>query len=233
MKQNNIPVLDRQVSKKNSYTKENYRKGYKIPIVSDTMFATMINNYSRRQYASLIISEVLEVDYNEVYNTIEFVKNKLDKEKANEKGREVDFVVKIKGEIIGIEMNNNYSKSSYERNISYTMDLYKSEMKRGTEYNYKKVTQININNFTLGNNNKTKEEYLLKNEDDEILTDKIKIVMVTLPNIKKKYYNNNELSRLEKLMLVFNENDEDKLLSLSKGDRIMVRRFGYNCIVGD
>lgn len=233
MKQNNIPVLDRQVSKKNSYTKENYRKGYKIPIVSDTMFATMINNYSRKQYASLIISEVLEVDYNEVYNTIEFVKNKLDKEKANEKGREVDFVVKIKGEIIGIEMNNNYSKSSYERNISYTMDLYKSEMKRGTEYNYKKVTQININNFTLGNNNKTKEEYLLKNEDDEILTDKIKIVMVTLPNIKKKYYNNNELSRLEKLMLVFNENDEDKLLSLSKGDRIMVRRFGYNCIVGD
>lgn len=77
------------------------------------MFATMINNYSRKQYASLIISEVLEVDYNEVYNTIEFVKNKLDKEKANEKGREVDFVVKIKGEIIGIEMNNNYSKSSY------------------------------------------------------------------------------------------------------------------------
>lgn len=72
------------------------------------------------------------------------------------------------------------------RNISYTMDLYKSEMKRGTEYNYKKVTQININNFTLGNNNKTKEEYLLKNEEDEILTDKIKIVMVTLPNIKKK-----------------------------------------------
>ena len=176
MKQNNIPVLDRQVSKKNSYTKENYRKGYKIPIVSDTMFATMINNYSRKQYASLIISEVLEVDYNEVYNTIEFVKNKLDKEKANEKGREVDFVVKIKGEIIGIEMNNNYSKSSYERNISYTMDLYKSEMKRGTEYNYKKVTQININNFTLGNNNKTKEEYLLKNEEDEILTDKIKII---------------------------------------------------------
>lgn len=72
------------------------------------------------------------------------------------------------------------------RNISYTMDLYKSEMKRGTEYNYKKVTQININNFTLGNNNKTKEEYLLKNEEDEILTDKIKIVIVTLPNIKKK-----------------------------------------------
>lgn len=34
-------------------------------------------------------------------------------------------------------------------------------------------------------------------------------------------------------MLVFNENDEDKLLNLSKGDRIMVRRFGYNCIVGD
>ena len=37
-----IAMLDRKVSKKNAYIKKEYTKGYKIPIVSDTMFDTMI-----------------------------------------------------------------------------------------------------------------------------------------------------------------------------------------------
>ena len=35
---NNIPMLDRMTSDKDSYKKEEYYKGYKIPIISDTMF---------------------------------------------------------------------------------------------------------------------------------------------------------------------------------------------------
>ena len=34
---NNIPMLDRMTSDKDSYKKEEYYKGYKIPIISDTM----------------------------------------------------------------------------------------------------------------------------------------------------------------------------------------------------
>ena len=35
---NNIPMLDRMTSDKDSYRKEEYYKGCKIPIISDTMF---------------------------------------------------------------------------------------------------------------------------------------------------------------------------------------------------
>ena len=45
----NIPMLERKTSKKNAYVKKEYTKGYKIPIVSDTMFDTMINNESRKK----------------------------------------------------------------------------------------------------------------------------------------------------------------------------------------
>lgn len=76
---NNIPMLDRRISKKYAYVKKKYKVGYKIPIISDTMFETMINNSSRKKYAALIISSVLERDYDEIYNNIEYVKNKLDK----------------------------------------------------------------------------------------------------------------------------------------------------------
>ena len=84
-----IPMLDRITSNKGSYKKKEYYKGYKIPIISDTMFKTMLNNTNRKQYASLLIAITLNKDYEEIYNNIEFVKDTLDKERDIEKGRAV------------------------------------------------------------------------------------------------------------------------------------------------
>lgn len=218
---NKIAMLERKTSKKNAYVKKEYTKGYKIPIISDTMFETMINNESRKKYAVLIIASVLKRDYDEIYDSIEYVKNKLDKQLDIEKGREVDFICKLKDEYIGIEMNNNYSKESYERNISYAMGIYKSKEIRGSRYSFNKVIQININNFTFENNNKEVEEYALRNEDGEYLTEKIKIINIYLPNIRKKYYNKEELNELDKVMLVLNEEDNNNLSKLYKGERVM------------
>lgn len=218
---NKIAMLERKTSKKNAYVKKEYTKGYKIPIISDTMFETMINNESRKKYAALIIASVLKRDYDEIYDSIEYVKNKLDKQLDIEKGREVDFICKLKDEYIGIEMNNNYSKESYERNISYAMGIYKSKEIRGSRYSFNKVIQININNFTFENNNKEVEEYALRNEDGEYLTEKIKIINIYLPNIRKKYYNKEELNELDKVMLVLNEEDNNNLSKLYKGERVM------------
>lgn len=218
---NKIAMLDRKVSKKNAYVKKEYTKGYKIPIISDTMFETMINNESRKKYAVLIIASVLKRDYYEIYDSIEYVKNKLDKQLDIEKRREVDFICKLKDEYIGIEMNNNYSKEAYERNISYAMGIYKSKEIRGSRYSFNKVIQININNFTFENNNKEVEEYALRNEDGEYLTEKIKIINIYLPNIRKKYYNKEELNELDKVMLVLNEEDNNNLSKLYKGERVM------------
>ena len=218
---NKIAMLDRKVSKKNAYIKKEYTKGYKIPIVSDTMFDTMINNESRKKYAALIISSVLERDYNEIYNSIEYVKNKLDKQLDIEKGREVDFICKLKDEYIGIEMNNNYSKEAFERNISYAMGIYKSKEIRGSKYSFNKILQINLNNFTFENNDREAEEYALRNENGEYLTEKIKIINIYLPNIRKKYYNKEELNELDKVMLVLNEEDNNNLSKLYKGEKVM------------
>ena len=218
---NKIAMLDRKVSKKNAYIKKEYTKGYKIPIVSDTMFDTMINNESRKKYAALIISSVLERDYNEIYNSIEYVKNKLDKQLDIEKGREVDFICKLKDEYIGIEMNNNYSKEAYERNISYAMGIYKSKEIRGSKYSFNKILQINLNNFTFENNDREAEEYALRNENGEYLTEKIKIINIYLPNIRKKYYNKEKLNELDKVMLVLNEEDNNNLSKLYKGEKVM------------
>ena len=216
------PMLNREMSRKNSYELKELKelkKGERIPIVSDTMFHVMLNNSSRKQYSAYLIALVLNLDYEKVYDSLIFVNNKLDREKYKDSSKTVDFVCRLNGKIIGIELNNNSSKASLERNISYAVDLYKSKMASGKEYDYETVIQININNFTFEGNSKIKEEYSLRNEEGEKLTEKLKFIHIYLPNIRKKCYNKEKLNVLERLLLAFNE--EENLSDITKGDRIM------------
>ena len=216
------PMLNREMSRKNSYElkeSKELKKGERIPIVSDTMFHVMLNNSSRKQYSAYLIALVLNLDYEKVYDSLIFVNNKLDREKYKDSGKTVDFVCRLNGKIIGIELNNNSSKASLERNISYAADLYKSKMVSGEKYNYETVIQININNFTFEGNSKIMEEYSLRNEEGEKLTEKLKFIHIYLPNIRKKCYNKEKLNVLERLLLAFNE--EENLSDITKGDRIM------------
>ena len=218
----NISMLERKINRENSYKLKpvsELKKGDKIPLVSDTMFHVMINNSSKKKYSAYLISLVLGLEYKEVYSSLIFVNNKLDREKYKDSSKTVDFVCRLNGKIIGIEMNNNSTKEALERNISYAADLYKSKMVSGEKYNYETVLQININNFTFEGNNKIMEEYSLRNEEGEEFTKKLKYIHIYLPNIKKKCYNKEKLSVLERLLLTFNE--EENLSDITKGDRIM------------
>lgn len=215
-------MLNRELSKKGAYKLEKIKKGEKIPIVSNTMFNTMINNTKRKKYAAYLISLVLELDYQKVYDGLEFQKEGIDREKEIHQGKTVDFICKIDNEIICIEMNNNLSSTKpLSRNISYASDLYKAGVNQGTGYNYNKVIQININNFTFKGNDETLEVYYIGNKKGEAFTDKLVFFQIYIPNIKKKLYNGEKLSELEKLILVFNENDEENLKRLCGGNEIM------------
>ena len=109
----------------------------------------------------------------------------MDKNRYHDSNQTVDFACELEGEVYNIEMNNNTSISSLERNVSYVHELYKSKMQRGGTYNYQKTIQINLNNFSFVGNDKTMEEYQLRNEDGVILTDKIKIIFIYFPKIRR------------------------------------------------
>ena len=92
-------------------------------------------------------------------------------------------------------------------------------MKTGVSYDYNYIIQINLNNFTF--NDKTMDEFELRNSDGESLTDKIKFIYIYLPNIRKKLYNKNELNELEKFILVMCEQNINLSKDLGKGNKIM------------
>ena len=215
-------LFNQNISRINSYKLEPYKSGYKIPIVSDTMFHTMLNNQSRKKYVSYLISLILDKPYLDIFNSITFVKEKLDNDSFYSSKKCVDLVVEIDGEVINIEMNNNNaSREVLERNLSYSFDLYKSKMKSGYGYNYQKTIQININNFSFEGNDNVIEKFMFTSNDRKyFLTEKIVIFNIYIPKIKEKYYNKDEVNLLETLLLVFNENS-DGVRELALGDEIM------------
>ena len=220
-------TLDKKISTTGNYPLLEYYDGYKIPIVSDSMFKTMINNESRMEYICYLISALFDEDYNEVLNNTTFIKTELDKVKKEESKKTVDLLCKIKGKIINVEVNNNTSKSLLERNLAYMFSLYHGDMKEGSKYRFNSIIQININNFRFSGKKDVLEECYITNirklpkdiNDFDIYSNKIRIINIYLPNINKKEYN--KLKLYEKLLLIFNENDEGLLNDLSEGDEIM------------
>jgi len=150
-----------------------------------------------------------------------FIKNNIDKNNVHESNKTVDLVCQIEDRIYNIEMNNNGTHTSIERNIDYANQLYSSKMTTGHHYDYQYVLQININNFSFVGVDKAIDDYMLRDEDGNILTDKIRIITIYLPKIKEKYYNKDRLTELEKLLLVFNEKDSKDLDEIIEGDKIM------------
>ena len=215
-------TLERNISEEGSYKFKERYPGFKIPIVSDSMFHTMISNENRKQYVSYFFASLLNKDYDEIYNSIKFVKTELDKDIDNEGSKRVDFICKIDNEYVLLEMNNKPSRVILERNFMYAAKIYGNKVVKGAEYNYSKVISININNFYFKGLNKAIQKFVLKEErSEEVYTDKIQIYNIYLPLIKKKYYNKEELSKPEEILLIFNENDKDLLNKLSEDDIIM------------
>ena len=118
-------------------------------------------------------------------------------------------------------MNKNKTRTNLERNLDYMFRLHGGGMKIGDEDNYESCLQINVNNFAFEGKTEVLDEYMIVNLNnvDEIYTNKVHIINIYLPNIRKKDYNS--LKDYEKLLLIFNEEDDEVLDMLSEGDDIM------------
>ena len=85
------PLFKETIITKDAYELKDYKKGDKLPAISDTMFLVMLNNEKRKKYVCYLLSEVLNLDYKEIYNNIKFIKEKLDLDKYYEASKTVDL----------------------------------------------------------------------------------------------------------------------------------------------
>lgn len=198
-------------------------EGEKISILSDSMFKTMFQNENRLKYSCKFLSYFLDATYEELLNNIHLAKHELDKKQEKDKNERCDYVAYLKGTYINIEVNNNSSLETMERNIEYLMRLYARKVKRGEKYEYTPSISFNLNNFSIKGNDKIIDIYAIQNKEGILLTDKIIIVQIFVPNLRRKWYNEGirKLTELERYILTLVERKVEDVKELGIGDEIM------------
>ena len=119
-------------------------------------------------------------------------------------------------------MNKYVSKGVIIKNNIYHYNLA-SNIKKGEKYNRaKKVIQINLN----GEGSKIKKlihESKMRDDKNLYITDDNYITYhVNLEIALKKWYNKEKLTRLEKLFVMMQLNDKEKIRKISKGDEMLM-----------
>lgn len=216
-------LYDLKVSKEYSIELGELKEGEKISILSDTMLKAMFQNSNRLKYSAKFLSYFIDLSYEEILNSIHLSKNELDKNKENDKGLRCDYVGVIDDTSLNIEVNNNSSVKTLERNMEYAHRLYSRKVKRKGEYRYQQVIQFNLNNFSFIGNDNIVEIYYSCNEEGLRLDNKIIFIQIYVPNLVKKCYTKgvNELQEMERFILTLVEKNVEYCKQVGKGINIM------------
>ena len=201
------------------------KEGEKVSIISDVMFKTMFQNSKRIKYSAKLISYFIDVSYEKLLDNLKLVQNDFDNEKYYSKGERGDYVAEIDGVNINIEINNNYQDYTFERNLEYVFRIYNKNVVRSIRkdsYKYTRVVQINFNNFYYKEDDDAVKIFTV-NDGKVKYTDKIIIVQVYLPLLRKKWYDLGieNLDEKEKFILSLYEMNIDNSKALGGRIKIM------------
>lgn len=134
-------------------------------------------------------------------------------------------VVLSNGEIINLEIYNNFGITKCKKSLTYASMLYSHQLKKQETYdNAKKVTSLNIMSGNYdGVNDKLINKYELVNENNHklLLKDGLEILLLRLDISDKIKYSINK-SRCIKWLKFMNCKTYEEALNMAKGDKIFM-----------
>ena len=115
-------------------------------------------------------------------------------------------------------MDRRYYSGSNKKNNKYIHKIV-------NHYNPKNTVQICFTSYKEGEElkgeKKSIRKYMFQDSDGNVEDYGLEKYKIDLEYIENKYYNNDELTRREKIFLMFKESNREKLKEISKGDKIM------------
>lgn len=192
------------------------RKKEVIPGIFDPVFKSTLTKVkgALEEIITTIDDKITKEDMKEM----KIINSELVKETVQEKGKVSDLVVEIKDKIINLEMNRVFYEKLLKRNSSYACKVQ-------SLYEDKYIIQINIDNFSLYDNESGIIKFQMLSDKDQI--DKTYIIKyhVNLEVIENKYYNKEEITRGEKILLMLRLKERGKLIEVSKGDELLEKIY--------
>ncbi len=191
------------------------RENKVVPFLFDPIFKSVLKDDNMRGILSFLISEITGLDKTYVMENIDFKDNELKKYRYLQKGKVADLIVYIENNIINIEANQVLNLGVIDKNNSYHYKLASEVIKN--ELN-PFVIQINIdkkNGF-----DELVSKFQLRDETGKYTIDnKFINYHINIDKVLKKVYNKDNITRLEKILLLMVIDDKKTLRKISKGDK--------------
>lgn len=215
--------IDSENTSKYAVKFEKLSEGKKISLMNDNMFKTMFVNSNNIKYGAKLISYFVECGFEELLKNIRLLNNEVDKDNVYSKSQRCDYVAHIDESIVNIEVNCNATMESLLKSLTYGYRWFTKDIRVGSGYTFTQTIQINLNNFSFKDSNDVIETFYLQNDKGDILTDKLIFIMVSIPKLREKWYNETgeKLSEVERYILSLIETDIDSALEIVLGDEFM------------
>ena len=161
----------------------------------DEAFKIMYGNPENIEVTTLLVSKLLNIDYKELEGNVEILLPKTPNELIGEKLSERDVVVKVDTTnkyklVIEVNVREKAYRNILDRNLYYLSEVFSKGLKQKSNYEELVSTYlINLNTFVVSKESKVIDEYLLRNEEGEVYSDKIKILCINLEECLKLWYN--------------------------------------------
>ena len=190
----------------------------------DPVFKSIMGNCPN--YLADLISNITDIDKDLIKKTFKEKNVEYKVNNALERKKTSDFIFQCRGYIINLECNNEYWEGLIERNEAYFSKIKGELLNKGEQYSKNiKVIQINFDNYKEYEKALGKEvisDFKIRNGIGLIETDSSIKYHINLYKIKEKYYKGEDLTRLEKELLILTLDDYKEIIKISEGDEILM-----------
>ena len=186
-----------------------------IPLNFDFLFTSIFNNPDNMVIIENFLAIYFDIPLSTIRGKVIIKSRDLLPNAKIDADKQVDLLLDYEGEKINIELSNYNSPGLIDRNIVYLASVHSHQMEYGVN-NYAKIgksLQIIFNNFAC-NHGELKRTYYLKNEDGEVLSEKLQVDIIDIVAGVKMWYTNceNKLANLCKMLVVNNMDELESVL---------------------
>ena len=211
--------------------KELKKKGEVIPCINDRVFKSILEDKEMEGILSFIIVGITDLSEEEVYGNIKIVNSEEMIDNITNKRNSHDIKILINKNYILLEMNqSNYDSTKFRNTIHFHEGIVKNTKVADNYNDMGRVLQISFDNERPYSNELISTVMMMdvKNHIIDKAEEYFIKYYINLPKVRKLRYNINELSRLEKILLIITEKKKDILREISKGDKeleLMVKKI--------
>ena len=201
--------------KKEYFTIEDIKnnKNLILNLRNDNVFKNVFLNELCKPYLCLLLSKIYNLNYDNLLNNLSIRNNELPSNEVKGKSCFTDLICHYKNIDFIIEMNGFKLEHTIHKNYRYVFKQYIKGLCKKNKYGLNKYTYlISIDNYDqIGKDKLIYENYFNIAKHNICIYKNIKATHINLAYLKNKYYNKDELNELEKILLIFVEQNVLKL----------------------